>query len=278
MASMAGFLVPATDEFLRKYIYTKIHKIMNTEIQRYQIGNPLTVAEHFAKSGLFEDSKDMSKALVKILAGRELGLPDMASMTGIHIIKGKPVLGANLIASLIKGSQKYDYRVVQLNDKVCHLDFYERNTKIGESVFTIEDAQKAGTMNIQKFPKNMLFARAISNGAKWFCPDVFNGQTVYSEGELDEVQIKAEPQIVPERLTLGNPNPEKEPWEIEPTLSFGQKNEFLKIAATKKMTVPTHVDNWCNKYFGEELKNIPSSKFNELMQKIQEKEIIEEIV
>ena len=250
---------------------------MNTEIQRYQIGNPLTVAEHFAKSGLFEDSKDMSKALVKILAGRELGLPDMASMTGIHIIKGKPVLGANLIASLIKGSQKYDYRVVQLNDKVCHLDFYERNTKIGESVFTLEDAQKAGTMNIQKFPKNMLFARAISNGAKWFCPDVFNGQTVYSEGELDEVEIKTEPQIVPARPLLGNPNPEKEPWEIEPTLSFGQLNEFRKIAATKKMTVPTHIDNWCNKYFGFDLKNIPSSKFNELIQKIQEKEI-EEIV
>jgi hypothetical protein len=250
---------------------------MNTEIQRYQIGNPLTVAEHFAKSGLFEDSKDMSKALVKILAGRELGLPDMASMTGIHIIKGKPVLGANLIASLIKGSQKYDYRVVQLNDKVCHLDFYERNTKIGESVFTIEDAQKAGTMNIQKFPKNMLFARAISNGAKWFCPDVFNGQTVYSEGELDEVEIKTEPQIVPERLTLGNPNPEKEPWEIESTLSFSQKNEFLKIAATKKMTVPTHIDNWCKKHFNSELKLIPALKFDELMQKIQEKEI-EEIV
>jgi|LakMenEpi03Aug12_release.lakeMendotaPanAssembly.Ray.scaffolds.fasta_scaffold01826_19 hypothetical protein len=254
---------------------------MNTEIQRYTINNPLTVAEHFAKSGLFEDSKDMSKALVKILAGRELGLPDMASMTGIHIIKGKPVLGANLIASLIKGSQKYNYKVIKLDDKICHLDFYERNVKIGESSFTIEDAQKAGTQNIQKFPKNMLFARAISNGAKWFCPDVFNGQTVYSDGELDEVLSTPEVKLEAlDRPVLGNPNAEKDPWEVmptEPVLSFAQLNEFRKLAATKKMTVPTHIDNWTQKHFAANLKDLPASKFDQLIQKIEETEA-EEIV
>lgn len=162
-----------------------------TDIQKYTIQNPLTVAEHFAKSGLFEDSKDLSKALVKILAGRELGLTDMTSMTGIHIIKGKPVLGANLIASLIKKSNKYDFKTIELTDEKAVLEFYENGLKVGTSEFSKKDAEKAGTQNMGKFPKNMLFARAVSNGAKWFCSDVFNGQTVYSEGELDNE--KAEP-------------------------------------------------------------------------------------
>jgi hypothetical protein len=30
----------------------------------------------------------------------------------------------------------------------------------------------------------MLFARAMSNGVRWFCPDVFSGNTVYTPDEL----------------------------------------------------------------------------------------------
>ena len=35
----------------------------------------------------------------------------------------------------------------------------------------------------KNFPRNMLYARAISNGAKWHCPDVFGGP-VYTPDEL----------------------------------------------------------------------------------------------
>ena len=45
-------------------------------------------------------------------------------------------------------------------------------------------AVKAGTKNMDKFPRNMLFARAMSNGQKWYCPDAFNGATVYTPEEL----------------------------------------------------------------------------------------------
>ncbi|RDT44717.1 hypothetical protein DXF87_27490, partial [Enterobacter roggenkampii] len=41
---------------------------------------------------------------------------------------------------------------------------------------------------MDKFPKNMLFARAMSNGVKWFTPDVFSGP-VYTPEELGGVQI-----------------------------------------------------------------------------------------
>jgi hypothetical protein len=55
---------------------------------------------------------------------------------------------------------------------------------LGVSVFDLDDARKAGTKNLDKFPRNMLFARAMSNGAKWFTPDVCGGLTVYVPEEL----------------------------------------------------------------------------------------------
>jgi len=149
-----------------------------------------TISEAFAKSGLFVDAKDANQALVKIYAGQEIGLPPFAAMSGIHVIQGKPVMGAGLIASRVKGSGKYDYVVAEHTDKVCNIDFLQSNgtewKKIGNSTFTIEDAKKAGTKNIDKFPKNMLFARAISNGVKWYCPDVFAGP-IYVPEEMAQV-------------------------------------------------------------------------------------------
>ena len=111
-------------------------------------------------------------------------------MTGIHIIQGKPTIGAGLIASRVKGSGKYDYKVIEASEKVCSIDFYQGKEKIGNSTFTIEDAKKALTKNIDKFPKNMLFARAISNGVKWYCPDVFSGP-VYVPEEMQSVTEEA---------------------------------------------------------------------------------------
>ena len=105
-------------------------------------------------------------------------------MVGIHIIKGKPAPGANLMASAVKSNRRYDYRVVEHNAEVCTLAFFENGEKVGESTFTAEDAAKAGTQNMSKFPRNMLFARAISNGVRWFCPDVFGGVTAYTPEEL----------------------------------------------------------------------------------------------
>jgi len=49
------------------------------------------------------------------------------------------------------------------------------------------DAKAAGLDqkdNWKKYKRNMLFARALSNGQKWYAPDVFNGATVYTPDEL----------------------------------------------------------------------------------------------
>jgi hypothetical protein len=162
---------------------------MNTQVSTVTTINTtdiMNISKAFYESGMFTDIKSVAQAMVKISAGQEIGIPPFASMTGIHIIQGKPTIGAGLIASRLKGSGKYDYRVVEASEKVCIIDFYQGNTKIGNSTFTIEDARKALTKNIDKFPKNMLFARAISNGVKWYCPDIFSGP-VYVPEEMQVV-------------------------------------------------------------------------------------------
>lgn len=160
---------------------------MSTEIRTIQImpvNEIMTMAKNFAESGMFTDAKQMGQAFVKIQAGQEIGIPPFAAMSGIHIIQGKPTIGAGLIASTVKGSGKYDYKVKEMTEANCSIDFYQGKELIGNSSFSIEDAKKALTKNIDKFPKNMLFARAISNGVKWFCPDVFSGP-VYTPEEMN---------------------------------------------------------------------------------------------
>ena len=158
---------------------------MSTAIAIRNEMDVMTLGSVLAKSGYFQDSRDAAQAVVKVLAGQELGISPIASMTGIFIVKQRVTLSANLIAAVIKRAKpRYDYRVRDFTDKVCTLEFFEDKESVGVSTFTAEDARKAGTQNMDKFPRNMLFARAISNGAKWYCAELFGGGPVYTPDEL----------------------------------------------------------------------------------------------
>jgi hypothetical protein len=146
----------------------------------------MTIAKSFADSGMFPDCKSMAQAAVKIQAGREFGIQPFAAMSGIHIIAGKPSIGAGLMAARVKGFGKYDYKVIEHSDTKCSIEYFQGKESIGVSTFTIEDARKAGTKNLDKFPKNMLFARAMSNGVKWFTPDIYE-MPVYVPEEMAQV-------------------------------------------------------------------------------------------
>ena len=145
-------------------------------------------ARAMAASGYFQDARQVSQCVVKILAAREIGLGSFAGVTGVHVIKGKPTFSANIMANKVKSSGRYNYRVTELSERACSIEYFEmfdgKWQSIGVSTFNIDDAKKAGTQNMDKFPRNMLFARAMSNGVRWYCPDVMNGNVVYTPEEL----------------------------------------------------------------------------------------------
>ncbi len=171
---------------------------MSTAIVRQQdaavgtFGDVQRIAEMFAMSNYFGTNGTspvaVAQIVTKIMAGRELGYGPFASVNGIHVIQGRTALGANLMAAAVKASGRYDYRVKRMDADACEIEFFERidgkRESLGVSSFTAADAKAAGTQNMAKFARNMLFARAMSNGVKWFCPDVFNGSTVYVPEEL----------------------------------------------------------------------------------------------
>ena len=140
------------------------------------------------QSGYFPDVKSKQQAIVKVMAGAELGLPPFASMTGIHIIKGELVFGANAMATLVKNDPRYDFTLEKCDNNECALAWYENGKKKGVSSFTIQEAKDANLThkdNWKKYPSDMLFARAISRGARRFAPGIFGGSPVYTPDEMD---------------------------------------------------------------------------------------------
>lgn len=157
------------------------------------------------KSRFFKDATDQAAAVTKVLLGRELGIEPMAAMLGIHVIQGKPVLGSHLIASGIKKSGKYDYRVLEKTPERCRIAFVSLNADgsvkdtLGTEEFTLEEARTGGMLGRnptwKTAPKAMLFARAIGNGYRTYCPDAL-AVLAYAEGEIDDEPVTVQARVV----------------------------------------------------------------------------------
>ena len=134
-----------------------------------------------------------------IAMGRDLGLNAALSLQLIHIIGGKPALSAGARATFLAQAGYY-WRPVVHTDKQCTLRFWDKNGPMTDVdgkpldvTITMEDAEKAGWVqnsrgsgkvgNYDKVPKNMLFARVISNFHRWYAPHVVGAQ-VYDAGEI----------------------------------------------------------------------------------------------
>lgn len=206
------------------------------------------IAASLHASGYFKDVKKAEEAFGKIIMGHDLGLTPAQSMVGIHIVEGKPQLHYATMGAFIRSREGYDYRVVEHSAESCSIAFYRHGDKLGISTFTIEDAKtmrlqidKAGS-GWQKSRPTMLLARALSQGVRWYMPEVLGGVPVYVEGEIE-----------PSRRIAGSGEPEG--------IELGPKVEAVLIRAkalghegiadrgAAEMALgdqsPQVVDQWC---------------------------------
>ena len=157
------------------------------EITKHDLDSIKSTASLFMESGLFSDTKSLAQACTKIIAGAEMGMPPFEAMTSIDIIQGRTCLTSNAISRRIKDNDKVDYQITELTNMACRIQFFEDGEPIGGPFsFTMEDAKlagKAASSQYRQHPRNMLFARCISNGARIHCPNVFSGP-VYTPEEL----------------------------------------------------------------------------------------------
>ena len=164
----------------------------------------------FFESGMFPDIRSAAQAEVKVMAGIELGLAPLYSMTKIYIVKGRVMVGAEALGAMVKRSGRYDYKVVKLTDTECDMQFTDKGEAVYLSHFTIEDARRADLMQPGggwfKWPRAMLVSKAVSQGARIVCPEViagvytpedFGGATNPATGEVEGLAVIPPAETIP---------------------------------------------------------------------------------
>jgi hypothetical protein len=158
-------------------------------------------AEIFIKSGLLPSHiKSPEQAVVIMLKGRELGLPPMYALSTIGVINGKPVVAAEVMASLVYRHHGDEaLRIVQSDERVCRVEYRRHGWREPQTyAFSIEDAMRAGLLGSQvwqKYPAAMLRARCISAVARMAFPDVISG--VYTPEELGGAVKVEDDRVIP---------------------------------------------------------------------------------
>lgn len=149
--------------------------------------------------------KTPQQAIAIAMQGAELGWPPMRSLRSIYIVDGRPELAAEAMLALIcERCPSAIIEVVESSEKRCCIRGRRSAQHVPIEVdFTIEDAQKAQLLNKdnwKKYPKDMLWARAVSRLRRRVFPDV--GAGCWVEGEVSDASrvVHVEP-VVQSRLT-----------------------------------------------------------------------------
>lgn len=203
------------------------------------VGDIMALGRLLQASGYFKDARDPAKAAVILLAGKELGFTPVYSLMNMDVVDGRLTLRAHAMAGLIKRSGRYDYKVLKADADGAEIEFFRltydgtpegahnpKRDSVGVARFGPNDAKRAGLngkQNFQKYPAQMYYARAMSTGARWFCPDVFHG-AVYAEGEVGEISdepptrsIDATPRVVEATVVDATPTIVDVPTPVEVT-------------------------------------------------------------
>lgn len=213
------------------------------------LGELKELASVYVDSGSFPDLKNVAQAIVKIKAGEDLGFSPHVAIAGIHFFQGRAVIGANLLASLIKDSGKYEYKVLQNDKKTCSIQMMQmfggewRNMGVPVT-YTIEDAQVAGLTSKdvwKKFPADMLFAAVIRQACRRYCADVLRGTPTFDHYDSAEADIDAVSELPKAEEFEQSPNVVD---QVEDEADLGEPISDDEVAAIEEGKAPesTRVD------------------------------------
>lgn len=184
--------------------------------------DPGQLARAFAESGYWKHVKTPAQAVVIMAHGEELGLSPLASMQGITIIEGNIGYRGNLIATLLRQHEHYDYKILERTNESCTLEFLIDGEPIddpdeGKVTFTVKDAERMELVkprsNWVKTPRAMCFWRTLTEGARVYFPDLTAGTPVYSTEEIEE--IITEPLVVDAEVVDEDAAPTLDPERVE---------------------------------------------------------------
>lgn len=166
----------------------------------------------FVPAGL--RGKDGAKVAAAILTGRELGLAPMTALASIHVINGKPGISAEMMRGLVLVAG-HEIVVSEVStQRVVIKGRREGSTEWTTVAWSDADARRAGlsSQNYQKYPRQMLTARATTELCRLIFADVIHG--LRSVEELDEFEV--------DEVVVGDV-PAAEPVAAAPVKKVGRK-------------------------------------------------------
>lgn len=156
-----------------------------------EIQELIALAPMIKNSSLIPSHLRNERELVaSMLLAKELGLNIVSGLQNISVIQGKPTLNSHVLWALVMKQSDLENVKVDTSDNACTVTI---KRKIGEfkSTFTLEDAKKAGLLKSgswEKYPRQMLEARAKSTCARLAYPEAIMG--LYSKEEMEDVAIQ----------------------------------------------------------------------------------------
>lgn len=133
---------------------------------------------------------------------RSVGVNPIDALNGgMYFVQGKVEMTAALMNHLIRARGHSITKDKRSDDTICILHGKRADNKdTWVESFSIDDAQKAGIYRNQwlKYPKDMLFARALSRLARQLFPDVIKG--CYVENEISEAPQLSSEHVQPSHI------------------------------------------------------------------------------
>lgn len=158
---------------------------MSNEIAVVPFEQQLTLARAFAQSGLF-GVKTQEQALALMALCEAEGLHPAVAVRDYHIIQGKPALKADaMLARFQKAGGRVQWTAMT-DTKVAAIFTHPQGGDV-EIEWTKEMVVRAQIKNDmhQKYPRQMLRSRVISEGIRTVFPGIVSG--VYSEAEAQDL-------------------------------------------------------------------------------------------
>lgn len=238
-------------------IAMKENETMMLDIQNTQkMCNLLMQSPHYKKIGTEGIFAIVEKA-------KSIGFSPMEALNGgMYFVQGKVEMTASMMNHLIRQDGHSITKDKKSDDTICILHGKRRdNGDTWVESFSIEDAKKAGIYRNQwlKYPKDMLFARALSRLARQLYPDIIKG--CYVQGEIAD----APPLNAPIPVVNGQEMPvldEKVPLKesispLQPKVSdeeFEELDKWLGHNHELRTNILTHLKH---KFGIEDLRLIP---------------------
>jgi hypothetical protein len=209
----------------------------NTNIVRFQEQkNDLDYFKSLAavavKSGNYTGMTEAT-LLNLMLSAKDLGVSPMKAINGgFYVVNGKVCMSTALMADRIRKAG-HSVKITEWNEEKCTIIGIRKDNNDSVKLdFTMKDAERAGLLKSptwQKWPKNMLYNRAMSTLARVLFSDVVGN--AYSEEERFDIQnVPAEKrpeEEMSEEITIEHPTPSMDD-EMLSDEQIGEINTFCE--------------------------------------------------